>query len=47
MAESETDECNTCEHLRLHHQGSGSFFNTKGCGVTWCKCKKFVEKSGA
>lgn len=43
MADSETDLC-VCEHERLYHQGSGSFFNTTGCGVTYCKCKRFEKK---
>lgn len=46
MADSETDPCAKCGHERLHHQGSGSFFNTKACGVTYCKCKSFEKEAG-
>lgn len=45
MADSDVDLCNTCGHERLYHQGSGSFFNTTGCSVSYCKCKSFVKKN--
>jgi len=45
MPDKELDECGACGHERLYHQGSGSLFNTTGCGVTYCRCKSFVEKA--
>jgi len=45
--EDESDRCANCGHERYYHQGSGGLFNTKGCGVTYCNCKKFIEPGGS
>lgn len=33
-----------CGHEELYHRGNArNLFDTKGCGVTYCRCTGFVE----
>lgn len=37
------DKCATCAHERHYHKGNArNLLDRKGCGVTYCHCKRFV-----
>lgn len=42
------DLCKTCGHEQHHHVGNArNMLDRKGCGVTFCHCKKFVPPDQA
>lgn len=44
MGNDDHKVCANCKHEDYYHNGNGNLFNTKGCGVSYCKCKRFVDE---